>query len=303
MQGTGNDFILINQLQNKNITNYKKAAITLCENHFGIGADGLIILLSPENKENDYKMRIFNADGSEAEMCGNGIRCFAHYIYSKNFSGKKTLNIETGAGIIKPEIIHNNKHTGKIKVNMGSPEFRADKIPVLINHNTDSGIQVKSDSSTELKSKADTIINDYPIKVGDKKFEINCVSMGNPHTIIFVNNLEAIELKKWGKIIENMNIFPEKTNVEFVKIIDQNKIKMKVWERGSGITLACGTGACASVVAGIKKELLNNKVEVQLPGGKLWIEWSGQKNDPVKMIGPAVTVFEGEIRGDINGNC
>ena len=274
IQGTGNDFILINCLQNNKITDFHKTAHNLCDRHFGIGGDGLIVILPPQKNMNDYQMRIFNNDGSEAEMCGNGIRCFAHYLYTNKITDKKKLNIETKAGIIKPQIINHRNNSSIIKVNMNQPEFALEKIPIKVN-----------DSHLEF-------INDYEVTLKKHKFKINCVSMGNPHTIIFTDNVDKYELDLWGKKIENHKLFPEKTNVEFVEIISRDEIKMKVWERGTGITLACGTGASASVVAGIKKGYLADKVLVHLPGGDLVIEWSGED---VFMTGPSKEVFTGEV--------
>ncbi len=280
MQGIGNDFILINGIDHK-IDNPNQTAKSLCKRHFGVGGDGLIIILPPENKENDYKMKIFNADGSEAEMCGNGIRCFAHYLRHKNLIKKKEIRVETLAGIITPKILKFNEQKCQVKVNMGKPRFKPELIPVKINQKPD-------------------FIENYFLKAGNKKFKINCVSMGNPHTIIFENNIKQINLTKWGPKIENHPLFPEKTNVEFIEIINSSEIKMRVWERGSGITLACGTGACASAVAGIKKGLLKNeKITVHLPGGNLKVNWSG---DNVIMTGPSKIVFKGKtkISGGIN---
>ncbi len=271
MHGTGNDFIMINGLKN-DIETYSDLAINLCDRHFGIGADGIIIILAANENNNDYRMRIFNSDGTEAEMCGNGIRCFAHYLYNKNLIDRKKLNIETLAGIIKPEIIDTSKKNSKIKVDMGYPEFATAKIPVDV--------------------EDDDFISDYKITIEDKNFSASFVSMGNPHTIFFLDEIMNIPLEKWGSKIENLKIFPEKTNVEFIKILNKNEIEMKVWERGTGITLACGTGASAAVVSGIKKGLLGEKVKVYLPGGELEIEWHGEN---VYMTGPAETVFTGEF--------
>ncbi len=272
MQGTGNDFIIINGFKHK-INDYKSFSREICDRHFGAGGDGLIIVLPPSQKENDFKMRIFNADGSEAEMCGNGIRCLAHYI-GKKISTKRSFKIETKAGIIIPEIITTSNNSSQIRVNMGIPGFKPSDIPVNI-------------------KDQENFIEDYQLNIEQNTFEINCVSMGNPHTIIFKNNINKIDLSYWGPKIENHKIFPHKTNVEFIEIINSGKIKMKVWERGSGITLACGTGACAAVVAGTKKGLLKNRVNVKLPGGKLEIYWSGKEKDSVLMTGPASTVYEG----------
>jgi diaminopimelate epimerase len=273
MHGAGNDFIIINGME-YDINNLNKFAKLICDRHFKVGGDGLIIILPAENKENDFRMRIFNADGTEAEMCGNGIRCFAHYLYNKGLSNKKSNRIETLAGIIIPQIISETSNQLQVKVNMGKPEFKAEKIPVYNNEGLD-------------------YIDNYLLKLDEYKFYINCVSMGNPHTIIFIDDdLDSIPLSKWGPEIENHPMFPEKTNVEFVNILAGNEINMRVWERGSGITLACGTGACASVVTGIRKSLLNNMVTVHLKGGDLLIEWTGNN---VFMTGPSQIVFNGEI--------
>ncbi|MFW6256755.1 MAG: diaminopimelate epimerase [Bacillota bacterium] len=273
MHGTGNDFILINCLEHK-LKSPAKQATKMCQRHFGIGADGLILVLPADSPENDFKMRIFNADGSEAEMCGNGIRCFAHYLSTNNLTNKHKLRIETKAGIIKPQIINTIGDKSQVEVNMGQPKFAPEQIPVKI-------------------PGARDFIQDYEINLKNQKLKINCVSMGNPHTIIFLDNLEEIELENWGSQLENHEFFPEKTNVEFVKIISPKEVEMKVWERGSGITLSCGTGACAVVAAGIKKKLLNNSVQVNLPGGELLINANESLDSPLKMIGAACTVFTG----------
>ncbi len=275
MQGTGNDFILVSGNKydfSEMKDSIKKISRRLCDRHFGIGGDGLILVLPAENEDNDYRMRIFNSDGSEAEMCGNGIRCFAHYVYSQGLTDKNLLKIETRAGIIKPEIISYKSGKSKVRVDMGKPAFHPDKIPVNV--------------------RGQRNIFDYKLAVKDHNFKINCVSMGNPHTIIFTENIEDIDLAYWGNIIENHQLFPQKTNVEFVEVMKPNEINIRVWERGSGITLACGTGACASVAAGIKKGLLSSKVSTHLPGGVLEIEWS---RDNIMMTGPAETVFSGKI--------
>ncbi len=272
--GAGNDFVIINGLKYQ-ISNYSKLAIKLCDRHFGIGADGLITVFPAQSIENDYRMRIFNPDGSEAEMCGNGIRCFAHFLRNKALTGKDKLRIETLAGLISPQFISSNKIESQIRVNMGRPGFLPQEIPVEIDENLE-------------------YIHNYDLKIKDRSFKINCVSMGVPHTVIFTDeDLDSIPLSKWGKMIENHPLFPAKTNVEFVEIISPSEVKMRVWERGVGITLACGTGASSVAVAGIKNGLLDEEVLVHLPGGDLKIEWSG---DDVFMTGPARTVFSGNIR-------
>jgi len=275
MHGIGNDFVVINGYNYK-LSNYNKLAFFLCRRHFGIGGDGLIIVLPPVLPGNDFRMRMFNTDGSEAEMCGNGIRCFAHFVWYNGLTKKKILNIETQAGIKPLLVIDYNYQKSQIRVDMGKPIFTPDQIPV----NT-AKFALDSD-----------YIREYNLQVGDKTFAINCVSMGNPHTVIFLNDIDHIPLEKWGSEIEHNPFFPERTNVEFVQIIKRAEIKMKVWERGSGPTLACGTGACASVVAGIKNGYLDNDVFVHLPGGVLLVDWSG---DHVMMTGPAEIVYEGSI--------
>ena len=280
MHGAGNDFIMINCLKNK-VSISGKLTKKLCNRHKGIGADGIISILPAENNNNDFKMRIFNSDGSEAEMCGNGIRCFAYYLYSQNITTQKKLNVETKAGIIKPEIKSDNNKNGLVRVNMGQPKFKAEQIPAIVKDDTD-------------------YIQDYKLQVNGNTFTINCVSMGNPHSIIFNKKIDNLNLRKWGKKIENHPMFPEKTNVEFVQIYDRSNINIKVWERGAGITMACGTGACASVAAGIKNNLLDSRVKVSLPGGDLFIDWS---SEDIFMTGPAKIVFSGKIdlQEDQNG--
>ncbi|MFW6035551.1 MAG: diaminopimelate epimerase [Halothermotrichaceae bacterium] len=275
MHGAGNDFIMVNGFKD-DLANYdySKIASKLCNRHFAIGADGLIIVLPAESRSNDFKMRIFNSDGSEAEMCGNGIRCFAHFLQEEGLTEKTSLNIETLAGIISPQLISYSKKASKVKVNMGQPRFKPAEIPIKLDEDLEN-------------------VQDFKLKAADNVFDINCVSMGNPHTVIFVDDIEQYKLNIWGEKIENHEIFPEKTNVEFIEKVSSDEIVMKVWERGAGITLACGTGAAAAVAAGIKKGILNDRVLVHLPGGDLIIEWSDQD---VFMTGPSEKVFKGEIK-------
>lgn len=276
MHGLGNDFVMIDDLDDR-IDNYKDLAIKLCDRHFGIGADG-IILIKETNKDNaDFKMRIFNSDGSEAEMCGNGIRCFAHFLHSNNLTDKNKLDIDTLAGIIKPEIIDYGDKISEVRVNMGKPDYS------LKGMNIDESI---------INVNKDRLV-DYPLIIDGKKYMINTVSMGNPHTIIYVDDLEKINLKSIGPIIENNPIFKNKTNVEFVKIVDKNIIDVKVWERGAGITLACGTGACAAAAVSIDQNKVDNNIKVNLPGGQLKIKKTD--NNEMIMTGPSTFVFKGEI--------
>ncbi|MGB9716126.1 MAG: diaminopimelate epimerase [Thermodesulfovibrionales bacterium] len=282
MHGLGNDFILIDCISSRlKVQSSKLEDLSgkLCNRRFGIGADQLL-LLSP-SKIADFKMSIFNADGSEVEMCGNGIRCLAKYIWEKRLSDKKVLNIETLAGIIKPE-----KAGEMIKVDMGEPVFEPEKIPVRI---------VESSKLKVQSSKWKKII-DYPLRIKDKLFYITCLSMGNPHAVIFVKDLSEFPVSFYGPLIEKDPIFPKRTNVEFIEVINPNEVMMRVWERGAGETMACGTGASAVAVATNIKGITNRTLTVHLTGGDLFIEWS--KDNHVYMTGPAVKVFEGVIEID-----
>ena len=269
MQGCGNDFAIVDYEE------YKKTGLELsdfakkiCDRHFGIGADGLIIPDTKPNGETDIAWYFYNSDGSTAQMCGNGMRCFAKYVTDKGLVGKKIFSVKTGAGVIKPEILND----GNVKVNMSEPILEPEKIPFL-----GSG-----------KTK---------IKVLDREFEINPVSMGNPHCVIFTNDDVYEMAKKYGPTIECHELFPEKTNVEFINVKTRNEIDFCVYERGCGITLACGTGACASVAAGVLNDLTDAVVKVNLLGGVVTIDWSshllGEKED-IFLIGPATYVYNAE---------
>ncbi len=266
MHGLGNDFILIDCI-NQKINNPREFAIKYCDRRFGIGADQLLLIYPSEIA--DFKMRIFNADGSEVEMCGNGIRCFAKYIWDRGLSNKEILHVETLAGMIKP------KKIGElVQVDMGMPEFHPSKIPV--------------DAEGERAF-------DLLVEISGWHAKINCVSMGNPHAVIFLNeNPKNFAVTKYGPLIENHPIFPKRTNVEFAFVNNSKEITMRVWERGAGETLACGTGACATAVAAIFKGLTDKKVIVHLLGGDLQIEWADDGH--VYMTGPAEEVFEGMLK-------
>lgn len=269
MHGLGNDFIIIDATRETPFEDNSKAAVALCDRNFGIGADG-IILIVPSEKE-DIKMRIFNSDGSEAEMCGNGIRCFAKYVYEKGIIKKTKIKVETLAGVMEPELNLSGDTVTSVRVNMGPPRLMREEIPMI-------GPRGK-------------VISE-PLKVDDTEYLITCVSMGNPHCVIMVEDLFSVSLRDIGPKIENNPLFPQKTNVEFVKVLNPEEIKMIVWERGAGETLACGTGACASVVATAINKKTGRKVVVHLPGGDLFIEWSEDNN--VYMTGPAEEVFSGQ---------
>src|SRR4030066_1336466 len=268
MHGLGNDFILID-CRHVTLNNLPELSKTLCHRRFGVGADQMLLLLS--SQEADFMMRVFNADGGEVEMCGNGIRCLAKYIWDRNLSAKKILSVETPGGIIRPE-----KAGDLVKVDMGEPVFEPEKIPVM---------------QREINNSSRII--DYPLRIEDREFKITCVSMGNPHAVIFVENLSKFPIPYYGSLIENHSLFPKKTNVEFIEVLTQKEISMRVWERGSGETMACGTGASAAVVASNIKGLTEKEVTVHLLGGDLFIDWAGAHH--VYMTGPAEEVFEGII--------
>lgn len=280
MHGLGNDFILIDCCERKlKIENskFKILAKNLCNRRFGIGADQLLLLYPSEIA--DYKMRIFNVDGSEVEMCGNGIRCLAKYIWDKNLSNKNILSIETLAGIIKPE-----RADDMIRVDMGEPVFEAEKIPIKILQNPKFKVQ---------SYKGQEVIIDYPLKIEDNVFYVTCLSMGNPHAVIILEDLSEFPVSFYGPLIENNHLFPKRTNVEFVEVINTHEVKVRVWERGSGETLACGTGASAVGVATTIKGVTGRVLTVHLAGGDLMIEWA--EDNHVYMTGPATKVFEGII--------
>ena len=272
MQGLGNDYVYIDCINGKEPIDIKNLTNRLSNRHFGVGSDGLILLC--KSKVADLKMRMFNSDGSEAQMCGNGIRCVAKLAYELGLICEEITTIETLSGIktLKLNIVNGKVKT--VEVDMGAPILEATKIPVS-----------SSAKIEDKKVKAE-------VKVKNKKIELTCVSMGNPHAVTFVNDIKNFKVAEYGPILENADIFPEKANIEFVEVVDKNNIKMRVWERGSGENLACGTGACSSVVASSLNGYTDRKVNVQLLGGNLEIEW--KPNNHVHMTGPAVTVFKGE---------
>lgn len=271
MQGLGNDFVILDYDEFiKTGKTPEKLSLKLCDRNFSIGADGLIIV-NPDAKETDIEWIFYNSDGTPAQMCGNGMRCFAKYVTDKGIINKKSFSVKTLAGIICPEILNN----GEVRVNMNNPVLTSQKIPFAKENNLD-----------------------YNLKIKDRVFNINAVSMGNPHCIIFTDDDTMTLAKTYGADIETNPLFPEKTNVEFVNINSKNEVTLSVWERGCGITLACGTGACATTVAGILRGYLDNKVKVNLPGGSLNIEWQGSINNPdnpVYMTGRADYSFYGVV--------
>ena len=270
MQGLGNDYVYMDAIHQK-IENESSLAQFVSNRHFGIGSDGLILICKSDIA--DFKMRMFNSDGSEAEMCGNGIRCVGKFVYDKGLTDKTTVTIETLAGIKTLELNTKDGKVETVKVDMGEPILNPKEIPVISDEEPVKNLMLEAEG---------------------RKFKFTCVSMGNPHAITEVENTEKFDVEKYGKVLEVDKAFPNKTNVEFIQIIDKNHVKMRVWERGAGETLACGTGACATAVACYLNEKTDRNVEVELLGGKLFIEWN-EENNHIYMIGPAVTVFEGEL--------
>jgi len=277
MHGIGNDFIIMDffSRQLPEQVNFSEVAIKLCHRHFGIGADGLILILPSE--QYDLRMKIFNFDGSEAQMCGNGIRCFAKYTYENSLIKKTKFSVETLAGEIIPELIFDQENGNTIqgvKVDMGKPHLMKKEIP-MIGHPDRQ------------------VINETISLENGQHFRITCVSMGNPHCVIFVEDLEYFPVHEIGPIIERHHLFPEKTNVEFVQVINEHEMNFRVWERGVGETMACGTGASAAVVAGILNKRIQPDTIVHLRGGDLAIQWADDKH--VYMTGPAESVFCGSV--------
>jgi diaminopimelate epimerase len=268
MHGCGNDYVYINCFE-ETVENPSKLAVEMSNRNFGVGSDG-IILICPDDKA-DFRMRMFNSDGSEAQMCGNGIRCVGKYVYDRGLTDKKRISVNTLAGIKYLDFEVENGTVKLIKVDMGEPVLEAEKIPVI------------HDASPVIGKK---------ISAGGREFEFTCVSMGNPHAVAFVDDVFNFDVEKYGKEIEVNKAFPERTNTEFAEIISPDHAKMRVWERGAGETLACGTGTCATVVAGVLNGILERKTQVDLLGGTLYIQWS-EKDNHVYMTGPAEFSFDG----------
>lgn len=263
MHGLGNDFIMID-LRDKNLPGMEKIMKKLGDRRFGIGFDQALVL--KKSKKADFRMDIYNNDGSRVEMCGNGIRCFAAYIWKRGLSKKARLDIETLAGIKRPE------RKGKlVRVDMGEPILEGSLIPAA----------------------GKGLIQNKLLKALDKGFKVTCVSMGNPHCVSFVKDVDKFHVEKYGTVLETHKFFPKKANIEFIQVLGKNRIKMRVWERGAGETLACGTGACAAAVASHLNGFTGRKTAVILKGGTLEIEWA--KDNRVYMTGPAEEVFSGQV--------
>lgn len=271
MHGIGNDYVYVNCFEEE-VKNPAKVSKYVSDRHFGIGSDGLI-LIKPSIVA-DFKMDMYNADGSQGEMCGNGIRCVAKYVYDYGLTNKENISVETLAGIKHLELTVENGKVALVKVNMGSPELVPEKIPVV--------------------AEGERAI-DVPLEVKGKSYQMNGVSMGNPHCVIFMEeDVRNLDLEAIGPDFENHERFPKRINTEFVNVLDNQTLRMRVWERGSGETLACGTGACATAVAAVLNGLVQKEVTVKLLGGDLKIQWDGGES-PVYMTGPATTVFDGIV--------
>lgn len=270
MHGIGNDYVYVNCFE-ESVKNPAEVSKFVSDRHFGIGSDGLI-LISPSAIA-DFRMNIYNADGSQAEMCGNGIRCVAKYVYDYGLTDKTEISVETLAGIKYLRLQVENGKVASVEVNMGAPILEPKEIPVTVEESP--------------------VVN-VSVEVKGKIYHMTCVSMGNPHAIIFMNNVKDLDIAAIGPYFENHTVFPKRTNTEFVEVLDRNTVNMRVWERGSDETLACGTGACATTVACILNDKTENEVTVHLLGGDLKIRWDREANQ-VYMTGPATVVFDGEI--------
>lgn len=269
MHGCGNDYVYVNGFTEK-VTDKPKAVVALSDRHFGIGSDG-VIFINP-SQQADFEMEMYNADGTRAEMCGNGIRCVGKYVYDHGMTDKTSITVESFGKVKYLDLTVENGKVIKVKVNMGKPELTAKDVPVVSVHEQ---------------------VIDEEIIVKEKSYRMTCVSMGNPHAVVFMDDVEHLAIEEIGPYFENHERFPNRTNTEFVQVIDDSHVKMRVWERGTGETLACGTGCCATAVACVLNRLTGAHVTVQVLGGEIEIYWD-QKENLVYMTGPAVTVFEGE---------
>lgn len=268
MHGLGNDFVVLDLLS-QNVRISKALIKRLADRHFGIGCDQVLLVEHPGNPDVDFRYRIFNCDGSEVEQCGNGSRCFAQFVSEKKLTGKNPILVETAGGIIELNLLSD----GQVRVNMGEPRFAPEQIPFV----------------------ADNEQSVYAIDAKGRELEISVASMGNPHAVTLVDNIRRVRVEKTGRLLSNHDCFPERANIGFMQVVDEHNFKLRVYERGVGETLACGTGACAAFVIGVQRGLLANNASAQLPGGTLKLEWAGPGH-AVFMTGPATTVYDGQIR-------
>lgn len=282
MQGIGNDYVYVNCFEEK-VENPSELAVKISNRNFGVGSDGLILIKPSEVA--DFTMEMYNADGSQSEMCGNGIRCVGKYVYDYGLTDKESISVETLAGIKYLDFTIENGKVALITVNMGSPELVPEKVPV----NVDA---IKGVSDSEKSGLAQVV--DKTLEVDGKEYNVTCVSMGNPHCITFVDDTASFPLEEEGPKFEFHAAFPNRVNAEFIQVLSRNEVNMRVWERGSGETLACGTGACASTVACILNGLTEDEITLHLLGGDLKVRWDRNEN-VVFMTGPAKVVFDGEI--------
>jgi diaminopimelate epimerase len=271
MQGLGNDYVYVNCFE-ETVPDPGKTAKTVSDRHFGVGSDGLV-LIKPSEKA-DFQMDMYNSDGSRAEMCGNAIRCVGKFVFDRGMTDKKTVTIETLAGVKTLELDTEGGRVKNVTVDMGAPELLPKNIPVL--------------------AEGETFIA-RPVTVDGESYLVTCVSMGNPHAVIFMKGIDGLDLEKIGPKFENHPLFPRRINTEFVEVLDGKNLKMRVWERGAGETLACGTGACATLVAAVLNQKAEDAANVRLRGGILKIKWDRKKNT-VLMTGPAEFVFDGEMK-------
>lgn len=270
MEGLGNDYIYVNCFQ-ETIEHPEEMAVLYSDRHFGIGSDGMILIKPSETA--DFCMDMYNADGSRSEMCGNGIRCVGKYVYDYGLTDKTEITVETLAGIKHLKLLTENGKVASVTVDMGSPELQSDKIPVVW--------------------EQEQVLN-APIQIGDTVYHMTCVSMGNPHAVMFVEDVKKFPLESIGPLFEKHAVFPNRVNAEFIQVLNRKEVNMRVWERGTGETLACGTGACASAVACILNHKTEDSITLHLLGGDLQVRWDRQENK-VYMTGPAKVVFDGEI--------
>ncbi len=267
MHGLGNDFVVFDGI-NQTVALTPEQCRRIADRHFGVGCDQILLVEQPSREDVDFRYRIFNADGGEVEQCGNGARCFVRFVHDKGLTAKSAIRVETASGVIEPRLLGN----GQVTVNMGAPRFAPADIPFV--------------------AEAEALT--YPLKVGQHVIEIAVVSMGNPHAVLRVNDLDSAPVDILGAAIESHARFPQRVNAGFMQVLTPHDIRLRVYERGAGETLACGTGACAAAVAGIRQGWLQSPVSVHTKGGDLIIEWAGMGHS-VLMTGPAVTVFEGEL--------
>lgn len=277
MQGIGNDYIYVNCFR-ETVPDPARLSIRISDRHFGVGSDGLVLILPGDRA--DFRMRMFNADGSEAEMCGNASRCVAKYVWERGLTRKTDITLETGAGIKRLHLNIAGDHVSSVRVDMGVPELSPARIPVA-----PEVLGLREDAPEVLSA---------PLRVDDRVFSVTCVATGNPHCVTFLDDVDSFPLELWGPKIENHPAFPRRVNTEFVRVIDRGHLRMRVWERGSGETLACGTGACASLTAAVLNGLCDRKAVLHLNGGDLEIEWQ-KETGHLLMTGPAEFVFDGEI--------